>query len=170
MTAPAEFTSALTEPQGRNRIGNRDDRVTRLLTVRAEELRADDRRRVVLPAPATPGSYWIPVTGSAQEIVLRAWQPPAGWKSPGHLAVMRPAPVKGEAGQDPTGPQRCADFPLPFREWIAQTLPTDKFEVVPLSPAIAAEALDLPGGFPHGPVRLLDRGHRAATGCHLGRR
>ena len=60
-------------------------------------LRADDRRRVVLPAPATPGSYWVPVAVSAQEIVLRAWQPPAGRKSPSSLAVMKHAPVKGDA-------------------------------------------------------------------------
>jgi hypothetical protein len=60
-------------------------------------LRADDRRRVVLPAPATPGSYWVPVVVSAQEIVLRAWQPPTGRKSPGSLAVMKHSPVKGDA-------------------------------------------------------------------------
>lgn len=59
-------------------------------------LRADDRRRVVLPAPATPGSYWVPVAVSAQEIVLRAWQPPSGRKTPGSLAVMKHSPFKGD--------------------------------------------------------------------------
>ena len=46
-------------------------------------------------------------------------------------------------------------FDRPFREWIAQALPADKFELVPLSPAIAAEAFDLPGDFHADPFDCL---------------
>jgi PIN domain nuclease of toxin-antitoxin system len=63
--------------------------------------------------------------------------------------------IKARLGRIQPDRKGALQFDRPFREWIAQALPADKFELVPLSPAIAAEAFDLPGDFHADPFDCL---------------
>ncbi len=46
-------------------------------------------------------------------------------------------------------------FPVPFRQWIEAALSPDRYAVIPISPAMAADAFDLPGGFHKDPYDCL---------------
>jgi PIN domain nuclease of toxin-antitoxin system len=63
--------------------------------------------------------------------------------------------IKARLGRTQPDRKGALQFSRPFREWIAQALPPDKFELVPISPATAAEAFDLPGDFHADPFDCL---------------
>ena len=56
-----------------------------------------------------------------------------------------------------TQPERAAGlkFPGPFRLWVSRALPEDTYRIVPLTPAICADAFDLPGDFHKDPWDMM---------------
>ena len=46
-------------------------------------------------------------------------------------------------------------FPVPFRQWIGAALSATRYEIVPLTAEISAEAFDLPGDFHKDPFDMM---------------
>ena len=63
--------------------------------------------------------------------------------------------MKDRIGRKQPDRPAAMKFPEPFREWVSRALPDDTYEVVPLTPAICAEAFDLPGDFHRDPFDMM---------------
>lgn len=79
--------------------------------------------------------------------------------APERLGVPAAVPIelanKARIGRREPQRKGALVFPVPFREWIATALDPEKYELLPISAAVAAEAFDLPGDFHKDPYDCL---------------
>ena len=70
-------------------------------------------------------------------------------------AVTMELAIKARLGRLQPDRKGALRFDRPFRDWITEAIPTDKFQLVPLTPEIVADAFDLPDDFHSDPFDCL---------------